>query len=300
MPMPRRTFLLAAPTALAAAAQLAAAPPTDRQRGRDLAGEFGVTTGSFTRNLSRNPAPGKLMLIDLPKIMRDELDLKVIDLMTATLPSLSPEFCDAFRNEAEKTGRVITNLKMNQKDCDLGAADDSVYQHSLEVYKQTIDAAARLGCRWVRPASQPKKPQLARLAEGFRVLIDYAGPRGITLLAENNGWISKEPDALPQIVKAVGEGIAVQPDTGNWAAAVRYEGLEKAFPLAVTCDFKAMKLGPAGEHAEYDLRRCFDIAWKAGFRGPWCFEHFNEELSGMWKDLVLLRQMLQRWTAERG
>lgn len=295
----RRTFLAAAPLAGLAARRVMSAPNEDkaRQRGRDLAGQIGVTTGSFTRNLSPQPADGKLVLLDLPRIMRDELDLTVIDLMTATLSSLEPDYCERFRTAAAKAGCVITNLKMNQRDLDLASPDESLRRRSLAEYKQTIDAAARLGCRWVRPASKPKQPDLDLLAAGFRELIDYAAPKGISLLVENNGWMQSDPEAIPRVVAAVGQGVAAQPDTGNWTDEARYPGLEKAFPLAATCDFKALKLGPAGEHADYDLRRCFDIAWRAGFRGPWCFEHFNEDLAGMWRDLRLLRDMIRRWTS---
>lgn len=294
-------FLVAAPLTVLAVGRALSAPSDEdaRRRGRDLAGKIGVTTGSFMRNLSPEPVDGKLVLMDLPRIMRDELDLTVIDLMTATLPSLGPEYCERFRAVAEKAGCVITNLKMNQKDLDLASPEETLRRRSLAEYKQTIDAAARLGCRWVRPASTAKQPDLKLLAAGFRELIDYSGPKGITLLVENNGWMQSDPEAIPRVVAAVGEGVAAQPDTGNWKADTRYAGLEKAFPLAVTCDFKALKLGPAGEHTDYDLLRCFEIAWRAGFRGPWCFEHFNEDLPAMWRDLRLLRDMIRAWTKDQ-
>ena len=47
----------------------------------------------------------------------------------------------------------------------------------------------------------------------------------------------------------------MQPDTGNWADDVRYAGLEKAFPHAVTCDFKAFELGADGSGDRY-ARTC--------------------------------------------
>ena len=83
--MNRRDFLRssAGAAALASLGRAAAAPAS-------LAGEIGITSGSFMRHLSHERAAGKLRLLDLPKIMRDELGMKVIDLMTATLVSLEP------------------------------------------------------------------------------------------------------------------------------------------------------------------------------------------------------------------
>src|SRR5262245_38652658 len=78
-----------------------------------LAGEVGVTTGSFMRNLSVASEPGKLRLLDLPRLMRDELGMRVIDLMTATLASMEPDYLDKLRAESDRAGCVLTNLKMN-------------------------------------------------------------------------------------------------------------------------------------------------------------------------------------------
>ncbi len=55
-------------------------------------------------------------------------------------------------------------------------------------------------------------------------------------------------------------GLHAQPDSGKWTAKSRYDGLTKAFPLAVTCDFKAKELGLASEHSAHDLYRCLMIA----------------------------------------
>jgi energy-coupling factor transporter ATP-binding protein EcfA2 len=54
-------------------------------------------------------------------------------------------------------------------------------------------------------------------------------------------------------------------------------------------------LGPGGRHEEYDLKRCFEIGWDAGFRGPWCLEHFNTTLDGLWRGFGQLREMLRGW-----
>ena len=40
------------------------------------------------------------------------------------------------------------------------------------------------------------------------------------------------------------------------------------------------------------------IGWKAGFRGPWCFEHFHETLDGLIEGLMWLRGRLEGWMAE--
>jgi hypothetical protein len=68
--------------------------------------------------------------------------------------------------------------------------------------------------------------------------------------------------------------------------------------LAATCDFKAAgELGPNGEHPLYDLKRCFQIGWDAGFRGPWCIEHVHRDRKQALLELGILRDMLRKWIA---
>ncbi|HEY6167944.1 MAG TPA: TIM barrel protein [Verrucomicrobiae bacterium] len=297
----RRDFVResAAAVALTALATGRAADTAGTKRAISLAGEVGITTGSFMRHLSPEPREGKLRLLDLPKRMRDELGMKVIDLMTATLVSLEPDYCDQLRAAAERAGCVLTNLKMNNRGLDLASEDESVRRHAIDEYKRTMDAAARLGVRWVRPLPGPKRPDLARLAAGCRELIDYGGARGLSLLVENFGWMQDDPDAIPAIIKAVGPGLRSQPDTRNWTDRARYEGLAKAFPFAASCDFKPFALEPDGSHKRYDLKRCFQIGWDAGFRGPWCLEHFHDDLAQQFREMALLRDQLRGWMAAR-
>ena len=291
--------------ALIGGASISCAPATysaetPRRDHVDVTGLIGVTTGSFSRHLSATAKPGKLVMLDLPRIMRDELDLQVLDLMTATLPSTEPDYLDRLRQRAEDAGCVITNLKMNQKNVDMGSRQPDVRKHAVAVYKRSIDAAARLGCRWVRPLPRVEQPDVRAYVDSYRELIDYAGRQDISLLIENFGWIKNDAGAIPRMIAAVGNGLSASVDTGNWTDDVRYEGLARAFPHAVTCDFKAFTLGPNNEHPKYDLKRCFQIAWEAGFRGPWCFEHFHPKLDELLKGLTKLRRMIQAWVAEQG
>lgn len=249
------------------------------------------------KHLTIEPQPGKLRLLDLPRRMRDELDMRVIDLMTATLASMEPAYLDKLRTAADSAGCVLTNLKMNQAGLDLASPDVALRRRSLDEYKQTIESAARLGVRWVRPATPGKRQDLKLLASGLRELMDFAAPKGIALLIENNGWMKDDADAIPAVIREAGPALRAQPDTGNWADAVRYDGLAKAFPFAATCDFKALAIDADGGHKAYDLKRCFQIGWDAGFRGPWCFEHFHADLDTLFRELGWLRDRLRAWMA---
>lgn len=290
--MNRRTFLVCSAGAVASLGHSAGTPSS-------LQGEVGITTGSFTRHLAAEAAPGKLRLLDLPRLMRDELDLKVIDLMTATLVSLQPAYLERLRGAAADAGCVLSNLKINFNQANLGHPDPVQRRAALDEFKGAFDAAVRLGVRWVRPLPGVRRADLPHIAESYRELCDHAAARGLTVLVENIGWMKDDPAGIPDLIREVGPRLRAQPDTGNWSDAVRYEGLARAFPHAVSCDFKAMTLAPDGTHPAYDLARCFDLGWKAGFRGPWLIEHFHADLKELVREMALLRDQLRTWTRER-
>ncbi len=264
-----------------------------------LAREVGITTSSLSRHLAARPGKGQFDLVELPKIMRNELGMKVIDLNTSSLASNNPAWLDRVRKAAEDARCVLTNLKLNQRGLDMNSPDRDVRDRALDVYRKSIDAAARLGCRWARPLPLKETPDMKIHVDSYRRLCDYAAERNVEMLVENFGWMESDPDSVVKLVKAIGRNVRPCPDTGNWKNdEIRFAGLAKTFPSAVTCDFKARQLGPNGEHPLYDLKRCFTIGWKAGFQGPWCLEHANPDREKLFKELRMLRDMLQRWMKE--
>jgi hypothetical protein len=150
----------------------------------------------------------------------------------------------------------------------------------------------------MRPFPATQRPDFAILSESYRELADFGEEYGVGLLVENGGWIETDPEAIPRLVQTLPEKVAASPDLGSWAKAVRYDALARAFPYAVTCDFKAGRLGPNGEHPSYDLRRCFEIGWQAGFRGPWCIEHGGAPTAKLFRELRWIRDQLETWMRE--
>jgi hypothetical protein len=268
------------------------AAPKDLERG------VGITTSSFSGHLGTKA--GQFTLLELPRVVRDELGMRIIDLNTTTLGSLDPAVLGPFRSASAKASCLLTNVKMNQRDINMDSPDPAVRRHALSEYKRTIDAASRLGCRWARPLPRRDRPDMAVHIASYRELADYAASRKITMLVENFGWMENDANALPRVVNSVGKNIFACPDTGNWSGNdVRYQGLAAAFPLAASCDFKALKFDTDGEHREYDLKRCFQIGWDAGFRGPWCLEILEPDRAKLFKRLVLVRDLLKTWMDEK-
>lgn len=301
----RRDFLCSSGATVAAilTTELQSADPTPQphRKGmilKSLREEIGMTTSSVGSQTSGR-GDRKFTLLELPKIMREELDMKVIDLNTSTLASEKPAYLDKVRQAADKAGCILTNLKLNQRGLDMNSRDKDVRQKALTAYKRSIDAASHLGLLWARPLPLKETPDSKIHIDSYRELCDYGAKRNVEMLVENFGWMQSDPDSVVKLIKAIGKNVAACPDTGNWNSnELRYAGLKRTFPLAVTCDYKAREMGLSGEHKLYDLKRCFTIGWEAGFRGPWCLEHAHTDTKRLFKELGMLRDMLRKWMAE--
>ncbi len=298
----RRCFLVGAAASVALSSNVRVLLGRDDGPLAELAGEVGVTTSSFSGHLVANlKKPGQFTLLELPRILRDELDMRVIDLNTSSLGRVDKAWLDQVRKAVDDAGCVLTNLKMNQGGLDMNSPDAAVREKALAEYRGSIDAAAHLGIPYVRPLPLKERPDMAIHVSSYRALADYGAERGVKLLVENYGWMESDPQSVPKLVKAIDRDVAATPDTGNWENDdVRYAGLKAAFPHAVSCDFKARTLGPNGEHALYDLKRCFEAGWECGFRGPWCLEHAHSDRTQLFKDLIVLRDQLRGWMKAAG
>jgi hypothetical protein len=263
---------------------------------KSIAGQVGITTSSLSGHLVAKPVKGKFSLLELPRILRDELDMKVIDLNTSSVASHEPAYLEKVREAARDAGCVLTNLKLNQKGLDMNSPDKDVRQKAMSEYKKSIDAASKLGCRWARPLPLKETPDMKLHVAACRELADFAAERDMRMLVENYQWMESDPQSVVTLIQRVGHGIEACPDTGNWKDnTIRYAGLEATFPIAVSCDFKARAISADGSHPLYDLKRCFTIGWKAGYRGPWCLEHANSDRATLFRELALLRDQLRGW-----
>jgi hypothetical protein len=265
----------------------------------ELKNQVGIVTSSLSLHVKELGKGGNIALLDLPRVVREELDLRVLDLASTTLPDLDTRRLERFRSASEKAGCAITNLKMNQTDLDMDSPDAETRRHALSEYKRSIDAAAHLGCRWARPLPRKERPNLAIHCASYRELSDHAESRKVRMLVENFGWMENDAEVIPSIIRTVARNIAASPDTGNWLDdRVRYAGLAKAFPLAVSCDFKAKTIDETGRHLEYDLKRCFLLGKSLGYHGPWCIEHANRDRKDLFDHIALVRDSLRRWLVE--
>ncbi|MDP6445356.1 MAG: TIM barrel protein [Pirellulaceae bacterium] len=299
MPIRRRVFLKGLTCAPLAAGLIASSQrPADAKpkAPKQLDRVIGITTGS----LNHQRETRELTALTLPAFVRDQLGMQLIDLNTRWLESFEKEYVRRVSSAVDEAGCYITNLKVNHPFGDLYSPREPERRKALDNAYRLIDVARELGARWIR-FTVPKVPagdEGEELLTAHRQLAMFGKPRGVQLLVENLGWLKSDADSIKRVVMAIGANVAACPDTGNWDDGIRYLGLTKSFPGAASCDFKVYDIDADGRHKKYDIRRCFDIAWRAGFRGPWAIEHWNEDTKAFARETVFLRDQLRQWMSE--
>ena len=266
---------------------------------------IGINTVCFNWHYRAAAAAQRIDPYDVPRLMSDELGVRVIDVVSTMLNTREHAPLEKFRQEAERARCVITNLKINIPD-PLASGDAAVRKQGIEEYKRWIEAAAVLGARWVRPLAGRTMPNWDTLIAGSSEIAAHAAAYNITVLVENYSWLERDADLIPRMVTALSGRIAAQPDTFNWVDhPTRLAGLRNTFPLAKSCDFKVRDLGPNNEHPAYDLHECFKLGWRSGFRGPWCIEHVNkvapaaaQDKAALIRELKWITHQLRLWTSE--
>ncbi len=255
--------------------------------------EIGITTGGFDTQRER----GELNLENLPAYLNSELGMRLIDVNSLWLTSFRETYVKACRDVASASGCVFTNLKVNHSIGDLYDKKPELATHAMGEATRMVDVAEQLGAKWVR-FNLPEPETLIGDLSAHRQLAEHAAEKSVGLVVENGGWMRARADSIALGLTAIGDNAFAGPDTGNWDDGVRDSGLAQSFPQAVTCDFKAFELDADGQHAKYDLRRCFDIGQEQGYRGPWLLEHWHDDTSTLVHDLLLLRDQLRAWMIE--
>jgi hypothetical protein len=198
----RRQFLAAsvASTITCSASTVLAKPP---EAAGSLKNQIGITTSSFSGHLVAKPNVKQFSLTALPRLMRDELDMRVIDLNTTSLGQSSPAWLDKVKAAVDDAGCVMINLKMNQHGLDMNSPDAKVREHALQTYKRSIDDASHLGIPWARPLPLKQTPDMKIHVASYQELADYGAERNVRLLVENYAWMESDPQSVVKLIKAI-------------------------------------------------------------------------------------------------
>ena len=264
--MNRRSFLK---TAAGSAGCIALAPAAFAQRTREWPFKISLAEWSLNRHLKA----GKFTNLDFPRIARREFGIEAVEYVDQFFADKASDqgYLRELKSRAEGEG-VYSHLIMIDTNGPLGAADKAARDAAVEKTFAWIDAAKFLECKMVRVNAygDGNADELrARMAESCNRLCEHAAERGLSVVIENHGKLSSDPEWLASLMKAVDRpNFGTLPDFGNFPPEInRYNAVEILMPFAKAVSAKSQRFNDYGLVTDTDFFRMMRIVRDAGFNG---------------------------------
>lgn len=187
---------------------------------------------------------------------------------------LNTELIDNVREYSEKIGLEISTYSVN---ADLLKPDEAERRAEIERVKLHIDAAHRLGLKWMRhDIAGFRRPfstntahnfevELPMMIEGTRELCDYAAAYGITTTLENHGFFCNGSDRIIRILEEVERPeMKMTMDVGNFVCVDEYSigAVKKCLPYAQIIHLKDFYIRPKSAlPGQNEMFNCDNGSW---------------------------------------
>lgn len=192
----------------------------------------------------------------------------------------------------------------------LGAPEKADRIQTVENHKKWVDAAKYLGCHSIRVNGFSRggwgaKPDdfeesMTLVADGLRMLCEYADPFDINVTIENHGRNSSNAKWLVGVMKKADHKRAgTLPDFGNFqiykdkkgiTSYDSYLGVTELMPFAKGVSVKPRVWDDQGNEFDLDYERMMRIVLDAGYRGYCGIEH--GEAGREWESIVEVKNKL--------
>jgi L-ribulose-5-phosphate 3-epimerase len=222
------------------------------------------------------------------------------ELLNEFFPSPTAVYLAGLRAVADEAG-VRLLLVMCDDEGDLAAGEGKERLQAARNHRKWIDVAASLDCRAIRvnvaTDRTPDQAEAARehAAEALADLLGYASGE-VSVLVENHGGLSSDPDWVVSLVEAVDDpGFGTLPDFGNFPQAVgdRYAALARLMPHAGAVSAKCYDFAADGRETTIDFAHAMDVVRAAGYDGHVGVEYEGSSLSER-EGILAAKALLER------
>jgi sugar phosphate isomerase/epimerase len=218
---------------------------------------------------------GKMDLKDFAAHVVSKFNVRHIEPWSAHFSSLDQGYLEQLRSAVEKAGSSIVNIAVDGEDSPY-AADRPERDRAILFRKKWIDAAVVVGSPSVRTNITPakdSKPDLARLSESLRAIVDHASSKNVVVNLENDNPDSEDPLFLVKVIDQVNSPwLHALPDFANTLAHFdeqhAYSGIDQMFARAYNiCHVKETEVPDGGKAVHVDLPRTFGYLKQHHYRG---------------------------------
>lgn len=245
-----------------------------------------------------------LRLLDFPAFVRNRFGLEAVELNSPFFPSRESKFLKQLVGAADQARVRLLNIAVDEVG-DLAADNDLDRSRAVLNYGRWVPVAAELGCTAIRANTGGMgiidvSRALLCCIDSFRRLADLGLKHGVSILIENHGGLSADPDHILNIVDEVrlthgNTVIGTMPDYGNWPDKVdRLVALAKILPFARAVHAKVYDIDEQLNHPRFDLERCIKLTRECGYDGHIGVEYHGSDdpIEGVTRAIAKLTPML--------
>ena len=228
---------------------------------------------------------GKWKTLDFPKIAREDFDINGIEFVNTLFEVPHFSYLKKLKQNANDFGVTMVLIMVDD--------EGETCTQSKEERKQTvinhqkwIDIAHFLGCHAIRtncrgPENAPKEEALKWASDTYNMMLEYAIQANISVLIENHGGFSNDPDWMVDLMKEVNNlYFGTYPDwRGPSDNFDNYEYLQKTLPYAGGMSYRNQ---PTEEITERMIKLCKET----GYRGWYGIESSGREEIKKGKELL--------------
>lgn len=240
-------------------------------------GDFKISLAQWSLHKALRDKSAAMTNLDFPRVARERFDLAAVEFVNQFFKDKAHDsaYLKDLKKRADDQG-VDCVLIMIDGEGDLSAPDKAERMKAVANHKAWVDAASALGCRAIRvnTGDHYKAGDVGNVAEACKALTDYGTAHKIHIICENHGGPSSDPNALVDLMKAVGDpGFGTLPDFGNFLkkdgkyAIDVYDAVARMMPYAKGVSAKSYDFEPDGRETSLDFARLMKIVTDAGYRG---------------------------------
>ncbi len=242
-------------------------------------------------SLHRSIGQGRVSMLDFVGMAPTRFGVHEVELNSPFFRD-EPDYLERLLAAMEENGVHVGNIAVDQGN--VADPDDSRRREYVSANAAWLDVAADLDCPSIRVNAGHSEDQaqgLKRSIASFKEIVGKAGGLGLSVLMENHGGFSSDPDSILKYVDVLGmENFGTCPDFGNFREEIRYQALEKISPYAKFVHAKTYEFDTRGNETTLDIPRIIDILADARYDGYVSveFEGPGDEYEGILSTIKLL------------
>jgi L-ribulose-5-phosphate 3-epimerase len=273
--------------------------------GKPAAGKIGDFKISLAEwSLHKALQKKEITNLDFPSIAREKYGIEAVEFVNQFFKDKAHD--SAYLKELKKRAAdngVTCVLIMIDGEGDLSAADSARRMKAVENHMAWVDAAAELGCHAVRinTGSNYSPTDVGTISEACSKLAEYGTSKKISIICENHGGPSSNPDAMVALMKKVNNPrFGTLPDFGNFPKDRKdvytldvYDAIARMMPYAKGVSAKSHDFKPDGTEAHLDFARIMKIVTDADYHGYVGIEYEGSKL-GEHDGIVATKKLLEK------